>query len=230
MITPAISVLSAIEGLEVAGSDLFDPYVEPITVVILIAAVSVPGPGDRRRGKRLRARPPAMVPRDRDPGRVECGHGTECPARRQSVVRGGVPLAPRLARFSDPGDGVSGRYRRRSTVCRHRSFRQAAHPAQLVLDRPAGAVAELLWTRRLFAARPRRRGSSLLWNGPRLGAVPAGRAGDRGRGDRFAGHHHRGVLADAPIRSARLCPADDDPAHLVPTRAARSMCPRSTGH
>ena len=36
MITPAISVLSAVEGLEVA-TPLFDPFVIPITVAILIA-------------------------------------------------------------------------------------------------------------------------------------------------------------------------------------------------
>ena len=40
MITPAISVLSAIEGLEVA-TPLFRPYVIPITIVILITLFSV---------------------------------------------------------------------------------------------------------------------------------------------------------------------------------------------
>ena len=40
MITPAISVLSAIEGLEVA-TDRFQPYVIPITIVILIVLFSV---------------------------------------------------------------------------------------------------------------------------------------------------------------------------------------------
>src|SRR5882672_6532081 len=35
MITPAISVLSAVEGLQVA-TDVFEPFVVPITVVILI--------------------------------------------------------------------------------------------------------------------------------------------------------------------------------------------------
>jgi KUP system potassium uptake protein len=40
MITPAISVLSAVEGLNVA-TDFFQPYIVPITVVILIALFSV---------------------------------------------------------------------------------------------------------------------------------------------------------------------------------------------
>ncbi len=36
MITPAISVLSAVEGLEVINADLFTPYVVPLTLAILI--------------------------------------------------------------------------------------------------------------------------------------------------------------------------------------------------
>ena len=37
MITPAISVLSAVEGLEVA-TPLFKPYVVPITVAVLVGS------------------------------------------------------------------------------------------------------------------------------------------------------------------------------------------------
>ena len=36
MITPAISVISAVEGLEVINADLFSPYVVPLTLLILI--------------------------------------------------------------------------------------------------------------------------------------------------------------------------------------------------
>ncbi|MDP8998208.1 MAG: KUP/HAK/KT family potassium transporter, partial [Pseudomonadota bacterium] len=36
MITPAISVISAVEGLEVINPDLFTPYVVPMTLLILI--------------------------------------------------------------------------------------------------------------------------------------------------------------------------------------------------
>jgi KUP system potassium uptake protein len=44
MITPAISVLSAVEGLEVA-TPLLKPYVVPLTVVVLVglfALLAVP--------------------------------------------------------------------------------------------------------------------------------------------------------------------------------------------
>jgi KUP system potassium uptake protein len=44
MITPAISVLSAVEGLEVA-TPVFQPYVVPITIVILVALFAVQSRG-----------------------------------------------------------------------------------------------------------------------------------------------------------------------------------------
>lgn len=50
MITPAISVLSAIEGLEVA-TPLFEPYIIPITIGILIALFSVQSYGTAGIGK-----------------------------------------------------------------------------------------------------------------------------------------------------------------------------------
>ena len=50
IITPAISVLSAVEGLKVA-TPLFDPYVVPITVVILIGVFAVQRHGTDRVGR-----------------------------------------------------------------------------------------------------------------------------------------------------------------------------------
>jgi KUP system potassium uptake protein len=47
MITPALSVLSAIEGLKVA-TPAFDPYVVPFTVVILVALFAVQSTGTAR--------------------------------------------------------------------------------------------------------------------------------------------------------------------------------------
>jgi KUP system potassium uptake protein len=49
MITPAISVLSAVEGLEMA-TPIFKPYIVPITIVILIALFSVQSRGTARIG------------------------------------------------------------------------------------------------------------------------------------------------------------------------------------
>jgi KUP system potassium uptake protein len=47
MITPALSVLSAIEGLKVA-TPAFDPYIVPLTVVILVALFAVQSTGTAR--------------------------------------------------------------------------------------------------------------------------------------------------------------------------------------
>jgi KUP system potassium uptake protein len=49
MITPAISVLSAVEGLSVA-TNVFDPYILPITIVILIVLFLVQSHGSARVG------------------------------------------------------------------------------------------------------------------------------------------------------------------------------------
>ena len=57
MITPAMSVLSAVEGLEVV-TPAFDPYVVPIAIAILIAAAGngwMRGVQDTMRPLRLRA-------------------------------------------------------------------------------------------------------------------------------------------------------------------------------
>src|SRR5688572_26143086 len=50
MITPAISVLSAVEGLQVA-TPLFEPYIIPITIAILIGIFSVQSRGTAGIGK-----------------------------------------------------------------------------------------------------------------------------------------------------------------------------------
>jgi KUP system potassium uptake protein len=49
MITPAISVLSAVEGLEVA-TPVFDPYIVPITIAILVLLFAVQSRGTARIG------------------------------------------------------------------------------------------------------------------------------------------------------------------------------------
>ena len=50
MITPAITVLGAVEGLKVA-TPLFDPYVVPIAVVILIGVFAIQRHGTHRVGR-----------------------------------------------------------------------------------------------------------------------------------------------------------------------------------
>ena len=50
MLTPAVSVLSAVEGLKVT-TPLFEPYIVPITVAILVATFAVQSHGTARVGK-----------------------------------------------------------------------------------------------------------------------------------------------------------------------------------
>ncbi|HYE25496.1 MAG TPA: potassium transporter Kup [Clostridia bacterium] len=50
MITPAITVLGAIEGLSIA-TPVFDPYIEPITVVVLVLLFSIQNRGTARIGR-----------------------------------------------------------------------------------------------------------------------------------------------------------------------------------
>ena len=49
MITPALSVLSAVEGLKVV-TPAFETYVVPITIVILVALFAVQSTGTARSG------------------------------------------------------------------------------------------------------------------------------------------------------------------------------------
>ncbi len=53
VITPAISVLSAVEGLEV-GTAAFKPYVVPIAVVVIVALFAVAAPRHRRGRRAVR--------------------------------------------------------------------------------------------------------------------------------------------------------------------------------
>ena len=54
VITPAISVLSAVEGLKIATPAL-EPYVIPITLIVLVGLVPFPAQGYRQRGRAVRA-------------------------------------------------------------------------------------------------------------------------------------------------------------------------------
>ena len=62
LITPALSVLSAVEGLKIA-TPAFDPYVLPITVVILVALFAVQSRGTAQVSAIVRSDHAAMVSR-----------------------------------------------------------------------------------------------------------------------------------------------------------------------
>jgi KUP system potassium uptake protein len=64
VITPAISVLSAVEGLEVAAPRL-EPAVIPLTIAILVGLFAIQTPWHRRHRRAVRARDGGLVHHDR---------------------------------------------------------------------------------------------------------------------------------------------------------------------
>ena len=144
IITPAISVLSAVEGLEVA-TPAFEHFVIPITLAILFGlfcrAALRHGAGGRLFG-------PVMLiwfvtigvlGRARDPPRAAHSRGAESHARhpRSSCTTelGGFLVARR---------GGARRHRRRGAVRGHGTLRQAADPCRLVRGGAPLPAAQLL--------------------------------------------------------------------------------------
>ena len=160
MITPAITVLGAVEGLKVA-TPLFDPYVVPITVVILIGVFAIQRHGTAPGRPAVRADHGGLVRRHR-------GCSASCGLLRHPVVLTAVdprhafyvlPRA-RLARLRRARRGVPGRHRRRGALRRHGPLRQAADSRRVVRAGAAGAAAELLRPGRAAADAIRRPPSS----------------------------------------------------------------------
>ena len=230
MITPAISVLSAVEGLEVATPALRalrraghgrDPD----------RAVLDPAPRHRARRRALRPGDGALV---RDPRRARRARHRARPrgARRRSRPWHAVRFLAENGwhGFVVLGVGVPGRHRRRGALRRHGALRAAPDPARLVRARAARAAAQLLRAGRAAARATRARPTNPFYRlAPELGALSAGRARHRGHGDRLAGADLGRLLAHAPGDPARLLPAPRGRATPRRARAARSTSRRSTG-
>ena len=142
MITPALSVLSAIEGLKIV-TPAFEPYVVPITAVILIALFAVQSRGT------------AKVAAFFGPITLVwfvalAAAGIWHVAQNPSVLAAFNPLhgvsflsTHHLIGFLTLGRGVPGGDRFGSALCRSRPFRPAADPGRMAVGRAAGAHAEL---------------------------------------------------------------------------------------
>ena len=225
MITPAITVLGAVEGLKVA-TPLFEPYVVPIAV------------GDPHRCVRDSA---ARHPPSRRAVRPD--HGCLVPRHRgarhlwlveQPVVLTAVDprhavrvlSRARLARLRRARRRLPGRHRRRGALRRHGPLRQAADSPRLVRARAARAAAQLLRPGRAAAEQSggggssrsscwRRTGRSSRWwasplprrSSPRRRSSPAR---SRSPGRRSSSATARASTSSTPRR----------------TRSARSTCPQ----
>ena len=133
IITPALSVLSAIEGLKVA-TPAFDDYVVPITVVILVALFMVQSRGTAKVaayfGPITLVWFAALAVDRRLAHRAESGGA----AGLQSLARRALPDPSRHRRAVHARRGVPGGHRLGGALCRSRPFRPRADP--LCLARP----------------------------------------------------------------------------------------------
>ncbi len=213
MITPAISVLSAVEGLKLVTPGL-EHYVVPLTIVILVLLFSVQSSGTARVAS---AFGPVMVvwfavlARD---GTVSHQGRPDRAGGDQSAVCDRVRAFPWHHRPGDAGPGVSGGDRRRGAVCRPRSFRPQADPGRLALFRAAGAADQLFRAGRAGAVRSFGDRKFVLPDGSGYPAAAAGGAGDGGDRDREPGGDHRRVFADPAGRATRPAAALRGSLHL----------------
>ena len=228
MITPAISVLSAVEGLSVA-THVFEPYIVPITVAILIGLFLVQNRGTGGIGKIFG---PIMIawfliiavlglpPIVKNPGILSALN----PLARLRVLRG-API--RIA--ADAGVGLPGDHRRRGAVRGHGALRRPADPDCVVLARAADAARQLLRPGGAAAGESRNPREPLLSPRSGMGSVPARRAVDDGDGDRVAGDHLRRILDDAAGDPAGLLARVSTSSTRRRTKSGRSTYQKSTG-
>ena len=156
MITPAISVLSAVEGLKLAAPGL-EHYVVLLTVFILVALFSVQRSGTARVASAFRAGHDRLVQHPGGDGprsyqRRSVGAGSD-----QSLVRDPFPAVPRQDRTGDARRGISRGDRRRGAVCGFGPFRTQANSGRMALFRVAVASDQLFRSGRAGAFQSRLR-------------------------------------------------------------------------
>ncbi len=228
MITPAISVLSAVEGLNVA-TPVFEPYVVPVTVAILIGLFAIQRHGTDRVGRLFG---PVMLVWFVVIAVLGVGwlvHAPRRARRRQPASRRDVLPGARLARLRRARRGGPGRHRRRGALRRHGPLRQAADPAGLVRAGAAGLLLNYFGQGALLLANPAAASNPFFLMAPGWAAAAAGGAGHAGRDHRVAGADLRRVLAHPAGRAARLLRRAWTSSTPRRPRSARSTCRRSTG-
>ena len=132
VLTPAISVLSAVEGLEV-GTAAFKPYVVPIATGILVGAVPDPEARHRRRRACCSARCARCGSRRSPPPACGTSRRARRSSRRSNPLHA-LALRHRARRrvVRRAGLGAARDHRRRGAVRRHGALRQARDPHRLV--------------------------------------------------------------------------------------------------
>ena len=228
VITPAISVLSALEGVNVVTSTL-KPFVMPMAVVILRGAFRR---ATLRHGKdRPRVRSDdAVVVR----GHCRARHRVDrtasaCACGGRSALRHALHDRSRAAPdfWCWAACSCASPAARRCTPTWVTSAR--SDTPLLVSHRAAGAAVELCRADRVSVGSRHGERQSVLPDRACLVRLPAGRAGHHCDHHCQPGHHHRFVLDDASGDATRLAAGSCHPSDLGPASTARSTSPRSTG-
>ena len=228
MITPAISVLSAVEGLGVA-TEVFHPLIVPTTVFLLIGLFLVQRHGTATRRLGLRTDHPGLVRRARALGIGGIMDAPQVLARRQPHLRDQLFHAQRLDRFSRAG-GVF-----LVTTGGEALYADMGHfgkrPIRLMWFAVVlpGLLLNYFGQGALLLRDPDAGHNPFYHLAPEWAVVPAGGPGRDGHDHRLAGRDLRRLLADPSGRPPRLQSATGSDAHVVPRRSDRSTSAASTG-
>ena len=154
MITPAVSVLSAVEGLEIAAPGM-DSFVLPVTLAILTALFAIQRFGTGAVGRLFGPVMALWFARARAARAGRGGARARRAARAVAHLRDRVLRRPRRRRVPGAGLRRAGGHRRRGAVRRHGPLRPPPDPARVVPARAPGADAQLLRPGRAAAVRAR---------------------------------------------------------------------------
>ena len=207
-ITPAISVLSALEGVEQIAPSL-QTYVLPAASVILLALFAIQPFGTAAIGRAFGPIMLALVHRHSGARRAR-NHPASLRRRSdQSALRRRLPHERRLQGVSRAGRRVSVRDRGGGALRRHGPFRAEADPLLVEPDRLSGPHSQLRRTGRHRARRRADRRQHLLPALPSAASHADDRARDNRHRDRQPVDHHRRLFDDPPGDAARLAAAHE---------------------
>ena len=143
VLTPAISVLSAVEGLEV-GTAAFKPYIVPIAVGVVIGLFALQRQGYLGCRGAVRPGRGALVPGDRGARHLWHRNNPEVLWALNPLHAFRLPHAARLVLVRRARRGTARLHRRRSALRRHGPLRQGPDPHRVVRAGISRAGAELL--------------------------------------------------------------------------------------